>query len=738
MRVRSVLPCLLVTGLVLGMATSCRKKKEVKIPRTFSEYYSADTTVIETDSIINGEILDDYICVQTYEESDEYRRSLVQYNSPYSSGDACTPVDDNGNPVQPDNHLLFYDLDGKEVSSFDMNEEFGRSLDYRRFAVSGNDLWALSKLIDEDGDYSWRVDKVDAKKGSVDHVDLEFIDTPDYIRAFFVDSSERICIIGARFFIDELTLSIFPGNGETKSILLPCTFTSNLVEWNGDLAFIRIDMENGESLAYRLDEKKMTWEEEQTGLQQSDRALVCDGQLFSYNARKIETIGEEKKDELLWASVSVFGSINKVTLDADGKMRVLSTMASEDMIVLYKLTPAEKDPASEKKEIVIAGCGIRDTLLPALIDEMSILHPDVRYVLRDYRDDFEIPDGESEEFWLPSLKEVYEVMSLDLVSGNAPDIYYDPYNTLDLGELARLGYLLDLSPYVDKMDSSSYFLDQMKMGKQTPYEICMTFTISAFEASADYVKNPETWTYDDFYRSADGFADYQCIQTVYSRQSLLEKAILANVDKFIANREAKFTSEEYIRLLTWARDFGRLKDWEDYRRAELDDGLFMLDWASVDSLWDIISLGDHILVGWPDESGSIHMLPTNLLAVSSTCQNPDLAWDVLEYAVSAEYQTRYNDMLTEIPVNREAFRMSCDSEYKMAEEYHPENLKTEEEYVRAFEKQIGRADHIETGSRVILDICLEEALAFFDGQYSAEHAAELTRHRVQTYLDETS
>ena len=68
----------------------------------------------------------------------------------------------------------------------------------------------------------------------------------------------------------------------------------------------------------------------------------------------------------------------------------------------------------------------------------------------------------------------------------------------------------------------------------------------------------------------------------------------------------------------------------------------------------------------------------------------------------------------------------------------PEDLKTEEEYVRAFEKQIGRADHIETGSRAVLDICIEEALAFFDGQYSAEHAAELTRHRVQTYLDETS
>ncbi|MBO4688648.1 MAG: extracellular solute-binding protein [Clostridiales bacterium] len=735
MRIRSVLSCLLVTSLVLG--TSCRKKKEIKIPRTFSDYYSADTTVIETDSIINGEILDDYICVQTYEESEEYRRSYTQYVCDSYSGSACSPVDENGDPIQPDNHLLFYDLDGKGISSFDMNEEFGRSLDYRRFAVSGNDIWALSKLIDENGNHSWRVDKVDVKKGSVKHADLEFIDTPDFIRAFFVDSSERICIIGSQLYTDGLTLFIFPGNGELKSIMVPCTNISNLVEWNGDLAFIQIDPENGDSLAYRLDEKKMTWEEEKTGLQQSYRALVCDGQLFSYSDKKIETIGEEKKDELLWASVSVFGSIGNVTLDPDGKMRVLSTLASGDMIVLYKLAPAEKDPASEKKEIVIAGCGVQETLLPALIEEMSILNPDVKYILRDYRDDFEIPDGENEEYWSPSLQEIYKVMSLDLVSGNAPDIYYDPYNTLDLGELARLGYLLDLSPYVDKLDSTNYFMNQMKMGKKNPYEICMTFSISAFEASPDYVKNPDTWTFEDFYQSAAGFTDYQCIQTIYSRQSLLEKAILANVDKFIVDGEAKFTSDEYIRFLNWARDFGRLKDWDEYRAAELDDGLFMLDWASLTSLWDIISLGDHILVGWPNENGSLHMTPTDLLAVSSTCENPDLAWELLEHAVSSDYQTRYSDMLMAIPVNQDAFRARCSSTYAMLKENPPENLKSEEEYVRAFIVQIERADHIVTGSRAILDICLDEALAFFDGQYSAEHAAELTRHRVQTYLDET-
>ena len=739
MRYRKLLSCVLAAGFVLG--TGCGKKKEKKevVPVSFSQYYSTETSVFKGESFVNGVILDEYICGQTYEESEEYTEARREWERVHFAGEEGSPVDKEGNPIQPENILKFFDFDGKEVFSYDMNEEFGRSLNYRSFCVAEDGFWALSVNIDDIGNQTLRADKVDPKKGSVENVKINLDATDEIIRSFYVDEDGRFCIIHHTLY-EKLVLSVFNKKGDlSMEVELPCDYFTNIAEWNGKLTLVENRMDNQENSLYCLNEKEQKWEEQERKVALADRLLVRDGNVFASSWKMLTCIGEEKNEDLIWTNVSVFGHPDDVKLGKDGEILVLSSMVTNDMLVLYRLKPSEKDPATDKKEIVIAGTRLNMTILPTLVEELSILHPDVKYVLRDYCDEFEMPEDEEGDYWSPSREEVYEKMSLDLVSGNAPDVYFDDYNSLDLDELARLGYLTDLSSYTEKLDTDKYFVDKMTKGEKTPYVISTAFNVMGFEASAKYVKNPDVWSFDDFYESAEAYSDLQSIQCIYSKESLLEDVLRADMDRFTVNGEVNLNSGEYIQLLKWAKEVGHNSDWDTAGEIDLDNGVYMLNWGGLGSLTDIIQMKDHIVVGWPGENGSLHSAPRNLFAVSSTCKNPDLAWEIIEYEVGDDFQTRYKEMITDISVNKTVFRTDCDEGFELMNKYQPDEVtRTKEEYIAEFEKLIARADHYETGSRVIVDICLDEAAEYLRGDYTAEHVAELTQNRVWTFVKESS
>ena len=738
MHLKKLFAFVLIAGFLLGTACRKSKKKEVT-PISFSEYYSTDTQIFKCESFTRCCILDEYVCAQTYTESEEFKEAYFKYLYAMMEGEEYSPVDEEGNPLNPENILKFYDYSGTEISSCDMNEEFGRSLEERLFFSTGNEVWALSAIVDDVGRQTLRADKVDPQQGSVKDVECDTDVTKLSIRSFYVDSQDRICVtLGG---VDVNTaLYVFDKDGDLDiQIELPCNSCTNVVEWDEKLVIADTGVYEGDHPIYALNEKKTEWEELDRKIGSCTRLLVRDDKLFANSWKALTYVGEEANESLFWTRVSIFGTVDDVKLGNNDEIFVLSQMASGDMMVLYHLTPSQKDPDTEKKEIVIAGSGLQSTMIPTLVEELSLKNPDVKYVLRDYCDDFEVPeDGEGE--WRPSRQEVFEQMSLDLVSGNAPDLYYDPYNSLELDELSRLGYLTDLSPYVDEMDPEAYYIDQLKIGKETPYVVSCEFSVMGFEASPKYVKNPEVWSYEDFYESAKSFPDLQSLQQYYTKEDLLYDALLSDMDRFMENGQLNFNSEEYIKLLEWANDVGHGDDWFSSSQIDLDNGVFMLDWGGISNLRNVIWLGDHILVGWPEENGSLHCLSRDIFAVSSTCKNPDLAWEVISYAIGDEFMTRHESMFIDIPVNKEMFHKGCDKIYDMEKEsssYMSLN-RSREEYTQTFEEIIARADHYETGSRIIADICVEEALEYFYGDYSAEHVAELTQHRALTYIQETS
>ena len=62
---------------------------------------------------------------------------------------------------------------------------------------------------------------------------------------------------------------------------------------------------------------------------------------------------------------------------------------------------------------------------------------------------------------------------------------------------------------------------------------------------------------------------------------------------------------------------------------------------------------------------------------------------------------------------------------------------TKEEYLDMYRNLIKRGDHYLHGSQSIVDICLEEAAAYYSGDNTAEHVADMIQRRVTLYLQET-
>lgn len=736
---KSLAVVLLSMSIICGTACDNRtnKTKNEKDVDSFSPYYSTTCQRISVPDALNGVILEESICVQTYSESGEFQDAITEYYyQKWNGEDAKLPLGPDGKQLLPDNRLLFYTLEGTKISEYDLNEITGPSLSYREISSSADSVWVLSVNVDDYGNESLSADRIDPKNGLSEHVQLSIVNSFESILGFYVDSEDRFFLM----FMDSSGMgitSVYTKEGQILSTFpLPSIYVSNLAEGEHSTFVAATDINADECFLYSLDLTEMRWEKQGEAIRSCSSILGEAGRLYCYDTKHIVNADHSNPEEIIWSDVSVWGTIGDVALIENREILVLSKVLGGDSMMLYHLIPSKENPKLNRSEIVIAGYDLDETCIPQLVEELSVLHPDVHYVVRDYKD--EVKTQEDLENWKQVQREIYEIMSLDIASGHAPDIYYDQYNDTGFGEMARLGYLMDLSSNLKESDERSYFFDKMTMGQDEVYEICLSFDILGFAASPQYVVNPEVWTYEDFYSSASRFTDLSCIQSVYSKRHLLKSALLANQDDYIVNGMPNFNSDKYKQLLTWANDIGCKTDWDEYVSADLDDGLFMLDWANIASFQNIMFLDNHKLVGFPGENGALHMKPYNILAISATTQDPKRAWEVLDYAISEEFQSRCEKLSSENSVNKAKWSHDFDDAYTHAEEYTPDRLlKSKEEYQEEYLSYIERADHYMNGSQTILDICLDEADAFFAGDYSVDHVAELTQDRVNLYLQET-
>lgn len=731
----------IVVFFVLCIALSCACKnsnqKAVDSTSLLFPYYSTENDLISISHEIDAGFAGDDLFVQTYYESEDYWDAYRNCCIPKIDDEEgkhypLLPISAEGDVITPENQLLLLDNNGVVTKSYDLNKECGTSGNSRKMSCSGSGCWVMSLVVNVSTDeMQFCVDLFHSTDGVTKHVNLDLSPAQVSVLDFFVCENGRIALT---CWVDKLTLLIFDPNGNyEKSIELPEVMESNVVFFQNQWTCVGGDDEG--TVLFCFDEKDENWNEKNIAIPLKRNIIVRGSNLFGMDSRGIVLLDESAPMTLSWDEVSVWGTVQDVRFLANGEMELVVRPLSEDLLVWYHLYPAEKQSQKNKEEFVIAGYDLENSCVNQLVQDMSLRHPEIKFVMRDYK--YEI--NATEENWAQVKTEINRIMSLDLANGTAPDMYYDNLDDMGLEDLGRLGYLKDLTPLISSLGEDEYFVDKIAMGKETPYCACLYYDVIGFCAYADYVENPYEWTYNDFYRSADKFADYSCVQTIFSKQYLLKHAVMAQIDKFIQNGKANFTGEDFLNVLKWTNDIGCRSNWDEYVPAELKDGLFMLDWADVVSLGSVIMYQDYVIVGFPNEDGSLHVVPYSVLAVSATTDQTELAYEIINYALGETFQTANYQLQGGISVNRGCFEKRMAQDYDLWFKANPQALRySREEYYEMYLSIVSRGNRYLHGCQAIINICLEEAQAYYSGDSSAEHVAELIQNRVELYLKETS
>ncbi|MBO4927582.1 MAG: extracellular solute-binding protein [Clostridiales bacterium] len=668
----------------------------------FSEYYQVESTSFEQEGAVSAVFLPDMICVEILDEE-----AYV-------------------------NQLLFFDYNGDmALNSIDLNSVLlGDPSSGRRIVTDGETIWVVSEeSIPNQADWIYYLDQIDPSSGVIRHFDVPMANTKAVVLRCCPTQDGHVLLLAYQFVPTDgyfvLDMDVDGKGGHKQSEMIPGDNNlNNPVELNGNLTIF------GEyddvRRSYTLDRSTGKWTESDSDVGFWYKAFTQGDTLYGFDDEKLVRYGDDYA-EIKWSDYSIRGLIMEVKVEENGDIYVLSESRGGEALTITHLIPSQEPFADDRPTVVIGGYNTIESSLPQIVDELSLLHPDVHYVIRDYMDEVS-PDA--------SKAEVFEYILHEIEEGTAPDIYYTYERELDLGELGRRGYLTDLSSYVDELDQDVYFMDQLTMGKEDPFAICITFSVLALSADPSNIQNPDRWDYTDYYDSVAQFTG-DAIQGVYSKRTLLARELRAKMNQYIVDGQADFSDASFLLLLKWCKDAGTesTEDWEEYRNGKD----YMLDWVSLDQIDDYIDVQDRILLSIPNDHACLHVVPRNIFSISRSCEHPELAWAVLEYALSDEAAGNSYGLTLDNSVNRNVWSKRFDEKLEDYKSYSSKNVKlSDEEYRQLYLEVIDRSNLYLFASESILDVCLSEADEYFAENCTAEDAALKIQDSVTKYLEETA
>ena len=346
----------------------------------------------------------------------------------------------------------------------------------------------------------------------------------------------------------------------------------------------------------------------------------------------------------------------------------------------------------------------------------------------------------------------------DVIAGNIPDLVdlsdSEVYSALEKKDLLEdlCGYLSmdgDLSK-TDFLEKSLQFYEKDGKVYAVPYGLM----ISAMMGNEEYLGDREAWDFEEFREFIDTLPNPEMATKVLSKQQMLWYLCLQYLGHFVdeARGECDFKTKEFYALLECANLFSdqemRMESvggvFEEIRTGEI--ALVPIEMNDVESyeLWRTLFSNQGRVIGFPAEEGQgICLLPTsNALAILSTGDHKDLAWDFLKFqmkqkksgfSIFPSYQPFFEEMINEARKEADSKEPSMQFEIGGMTLDVPHASLAEIEMLQELIK-IGSI--ASGGDGAILRIISEGASAFFDGDKSVEQAAELIQNRVKLYLVE--
>lgn len=698
-------------------------------------------------------LTDEYCSILSVSFSSKYLAALEQMAS---NPLQITPTDESGDPIYPDYKICSYNYMGEPVSTIDLSVAAPSSFQPLLAVASDGNIAVLSTQIDSGNNSVIGTitvfDVNGERKAEITKIPLD--QSIVFLTDFSVDYNGNYYVVGETAdyeqFISVISFSgdklgMYPLGDIYPEELLPssnCIYIiSKTYDSNNECITSAIPVSSGNSDFAGAVVLPGFFNE-------CNDIFMKGGYIYGSDAISIQAFSlktQTTEPVLSWNKFELSFMPYTLSVNSSGAIVAIGAKYDADTCIAAVLTPALTDPNLGKTEIIVAGFEISsdETILKAAkIFNQS--HSDSRIILRDYAEEFEFDSDD----YMKDIVELNNKMSLEFYSGDAPDIYIDTESdAMGLAALATDDYLIDLYPYIknDPDINLEHFFQNVLFGYDTNGKLLMFpsgFFTRCFYGNPSVIGDSSSYTFSDFYTLSDELGPETRILTDIPKTELLRWTLETSMGTFVdlTSGLVSFNSDNFTDLLKWVDEYG--SDIETYEIAPGDiiSNRLALDLTWIDSPESFYLNYSYVnfmptYIGYPNSSSSgLSFYSRYVCAITTSCENPDLAWDFVRLFLQDDVQDSLGPGF--IPVSKDAAEKQIENFISLLADDDIDVSNLDNAFWDSYYDVLEKVDTPKGSNYAVVGIVLEESAAFFAGQKTVEEVSELIQNRVQLYVNE--
>lgn len=396
------------------------------------------------------------------------------------------------------------------------------------------------------------------------------------------------------------------------------------------------------------------------------------------------------------------------------------------------------------------------------VNKFNRAHKDVQIEVREYLNE----DGRNGR----------DRLFAEMAAGRIPDILdmgsdADTASRLPYQVLARKGFLEDLWPYIEsdpELGREGVVEAPLKAAEVNGglYAVFSKVHIETLAGAKSLVGDRKSWTLAELQEAFTSMPeDSTILAYCLDKRSVFYYIFGMSIENYVDRDtgQCSFTGETFKSSLEFVNSFpdeftGRHEEINTEVAERVLSGRQMLDHASLGCPLEIQPEdiffgrgGEAAFIGFPTEDGSAgssFYINSRPIAMSSTCQDKEAAWEFMREALLPQYRDMddmiKNHRFSSTPINRADYDMMIQCVMKrdvwgqlMVGELPIIKIhRSTKEEVERFEDLFNSVETINLYDTTIYDIAYEAAGAYFAGDKTLDETAELIQQRVSLYLNE--
>ncbi|MBQ7925224.1 MAG: extracellular solute-binding protein [Lachnospiraceae bacterium] len=500
-------------------------------------------------------------------------------------------------------------------------------------------------------------------------------------------------------------------------------------------------------------------------------AIIDETYLYTYHPE--QDIEICKRIDLLEHYVDT-SSVERMAMDEDGNIAVLcrESLESRDVeLVVLSAQDMSKDEV-DKQVQPMEGTGTSVVAKPKTVLQLVALVPETyaRTIVEFNRSS---TTATVKMMKLPGEGDLSMRIAASLLSENAPDMIQMREGAVsdDYHKYADNGYLLDLTPYLEKSevlskdDFADWVIEDFTVDGKI-YALPTMMQLESILVPTEYTEGRTNWNieeYLDFLEKYPNAAIEQCTDADFAqiKELYLQEILFFGIEAFVdrENGIAHMDGERFRNVLERLNNL-KLTEVTGTIEERVDAGELVIDIFRgigcnrdlANAEWIQCRGKDITLMGFPTpdategKSGAHLMVYFNILGITSTCEHPEEAWKFIERNLMAAI----NGDVKYFPTGKKALEVKFQEEtavnYDLSKE-EEDSLRViaknrwsvgviTQEQVNKLRSGFENASWFNRGVDDALLIILEEVKPYFVGQKSLDETVKILQSRMQIYLDE--